>query len=48
MDDAGRETDVEALFYNPSGQTVALLVENKIKAGFQSNQLIDYLARRAD
>jgi hypothetical protein len=39
---------VEALFYNPSGQTVALLVENKIKAGFQSNQLIDYLARRAD
>jgi len=45
MDDAGRETDVEALFYIPSGQTVALLVENKIKAGFQPNQMIDYLDR---
>lgn len=47
MDDHGRETDVEALFTTRDGKTVTLLVENKIKAGFQTNQMIDYAKRGA-
>jgi hypothetical protein len=45
MDDAGRETDVEALFRISDGETYAVLIEDKIKAGFQPNQMEDYLYR---
>lgn len=45
MDDAGRETDVEALFHISGGGIFAVLVEDKIKAGFQPNQMEDYLDR---
>jgi hypothetical protein len=45
MDDAGRETDVEALFRASNGETKAVLVENKIKASFQPHQMEDYMDR---
>jgi hypothetical protein len=45
MDDHGRETDVEASFTMESGKTAALLIENKIKAGFQADQMTDYVKR---
>lgn len=41
----GRETDVEALFRTAEGSTFAVLVEDKIKAGFQTNQMEDYVER---
>ena len=44
-DDVGRETDVEALFRRNDGGVLALLVEDKIKAPFQPNQMEDYLER---
>ena len=44
-DDAGRETDVEALFRTLRGDIHAVFIENKIKAGFQPNQMEDYLDR---
>jgi hypothetical protein len=45
MDDAGRETDVEALFRTDGGETYAALIEDKIKADFQANQMEDYVDR---
>ena len=39
------ETDVLALFDLPGGKTFAMLVENKITAGFQKYQLEGYLRR---
>jgi hypothetical protein len=40
-----RETDVEALFRTSDGETVAVLIEDKIKAGFQREQMEDYVKR---
>jgi hypothetical protein len=45
LDETGRETDVEALFRASNGSTAAVLVENKIKASFQPNQMEDYVDR---
>jgi len=45
MDESGRETDVEALFRTGDGKTYAVLVEDKIKAAFQTNQMEDYVER---
>jgi hypothetical protein len=45
LDDACRETDVEALFEKHDGSKVALLIENKIRAAFQPLQMADYLRR---
>lgn len=45
IDDAGRETDVEGLFHTSDGSTFAVLVEDKIKASFQPNQMNDYVDR---
>lgn len=44
VDETG-ETDVEAIFRSPSNATFALLVENKITAGFQRDQLARYIRR---
>ena len=44
-DETGREDDVQAFFRLPNGGTFALLVEDKIKAAFQPNQMEDYLER---
>jgi hypothetical protein len=41
----GRETDVEAVFERSDGGRFALLVEDKIKAAFQPNQMEDYFRR---
>lgn len=45
MDGRGRETDVLALFGADKENRHAVLVENKIEADFQPNQLEDYLNR---
>lgn len=41
----GRETDVEAIFSSSDGRRFALLIEDKIKANFQPNQMADYFKR---
>jgi hypothetical protein len=40
-----RETDVEALFHTSDGNNFVVLVEDKIKADFQYNQMEDYIKR---
>jgi hypothetical protein len=45
VDEIGRETDVEALFRLSDDTNLALLIEDKIKAIFQPEQLEDYLDR---
>ncbi len=39
------ETDVEAIFKSPQGNTFAALIENKITASFQRDQIARYLRR---
>jgi len=41
----GRETDVEALFHTADGKIYGVLIEDKIAAGFQENQMENYLKR---
>jgi hypothetical protein len=41
----GRETDVEVHWRRPDGTRVLLLIENKIEAAFQPEQLEDYHSR---